>query len=129
MDHDRSEGEALGPQEYTAIRMEVVGWSDEAKTALAGKVDGRKVYLVAATLRPETMCVSLRLILYVISAVRLIITRFARFIGTDRPTASWDQRSSMGSSRQMRTPPRSTSARFAPRVIWHSRISHVRVVS
>ncbi|KAJ6614647.1 hypothetical protein B0H10DRAFT_2263133 [Mycena sp. CBHHK59/15] len=46
MDHDRSEGEALGPQEYTAVKMEDV---------IEGKVGGRKVFLVAATLRPETM--------------------------------------------------------------------------
>ncbi|KAF7320806.1 hypothetical protein HMN09_00167000 [Mycena chlorophos] len=55
MDHDRSDGEALGPQEYTAIKMEVVEWSDAAKAAFEGKVGGRKVFLVAATLRPETM--------------------------------------------------------------------------
>lgn len=55
MDHDRAEGEALGPQEYTAIKMEVVQWSDAAAKEIEGKVGGRKVYLVAATLRPETM--------------------------------------------------------------------------
>ncbi|GJF00478.1 leucine-tRNA ligase [Phanerochaete sordida] len=55
MDHDRSEGEALGPQEYTGIKMEVAQWSDAAKAEIEGKVGGRKVFLVAATLRPETM--------------------------------------------------------------------------
>ena len=56
MDHDRSEGEALGPQEYTAIKMEVVSWSNpEVEKQINGKVGGRKVFLVAATLRPETM--------------------------------------------------------------------------
>ncbi|CCM04136.1 uncharacterized protein FIBRA_06298 [Fibroporia radiculosa] len=55
MDHDRSEGEALGPQEYTGIKMHVVTWSDAAAKAIEGKVGGRKVFLVAATLRPETM--------------------------------------------------------------------------
>lgn len=57
MDHDRSEGEALGPQEYTGIKMEVVSWPEGtgAKEAIAQKVEGRKVFLVAATLRPETM--------------------------------------------------------------------------
>ncbi|KAI0063343.1 leucyl-tRNA synthetase [Artomyces pyxidatus] len=55
MDHDRSDGEGIGPQEYTAIKMEVVEWSDAAKAQLEGKLVGRKVYLVAATLRPETM--------------------------------------------------------------------------
>lgn len=55
MDHDRSEGEALGPLEYTGIKMEVVNWSPEAAQEIEGKVGGRKVFLVAATLRPETM--------------------------------------------------------------------------
>ena len=55
MDHDRSEGEALGPQEYTGVKMEVVNWSGAAAAELEGKLNGRKVYLVAATLRPETM--------------------------------------------------------------------------
>lgn len=57
MDHDRQQGEAIGPQEYTNIKMEVLEWSDESKKEIKGKVGGRKVYLVAATLRPETMCV------------------------------------------------------------------------
>lgn len=55
MDHDRQSGEALNPQEYTALKMEVVSWSAEAEAALKEKVAGRKVYFVAATLRPETM--------------------------------------------------------------------------
>ncbi|EJD05001.1 leucine-tRNA ligase [Fomitiporia mediterranea MF3/22] len=55
MDHDRSEGEALGPQEYTTIKLEVAEWSEGAKSLLESKVGGRKVFLVAATLRPETM--------------------------------------------------------------------------
>jgi leucyl-tRNA synthetase len=56
MDHDRQDGESLGPQEYTAVKMEVVSWNDEtfAKDVEAS-VGGRKVFLVAATLRPETM--------------------------------------------------------------------------
>ncbi|OCH88938.1 leucine-tRNA ligase [Obba rivulosa] len=55
MDHDRSEGEAVGPLEYTGIKMEVVSWSDAAAKQVEGKVGARKVFLVAATLRPETM--------------------------------------------------------------------------
>lgn len=55
MDHDRSEGEALGPLQYTGIKMEVLNWSPEAAEEIEGKVNGRKVFLVAATLRPETM--------------------------------------------------------------------------
>lgn len=58
MDHDRQDGEGIGPQEYTGIKMEVVEWSDAAKKSLEGKTGGRTVYLVAATLRPETMYVS-----------------------------------------------------------------------
>ncbi|KAF8311791.1 leucine-tRNA ligase [Cantharellus anzutake] len=55
MDHDRSAGEALGPQEYTALKMQVVQFSENALKILGEVVKGRKVYLVAATLRPETM--------------------------------------------------------------------------
>ncbi|KAK7441730.1 cytosolic leucyl tRNA synthetase [Stygiomarasmius scandens] len=55
MDHDRQDGEGVGPQEYTAIKAEVVEWSPAAKAAVESKLGGRKVFLVAATLRPETM--------------------------------------------------------------------------
>lgn len=55
MDHDRADGEGIGPQEYTGLKMEVVEWSPAAKDVIASKVGGRKVFLVAATLRPETM--------------------------------------------------------------------------
>ena len=55
MDHDRSEGEALGPTEYTGIKMEVVSFSEAAEKVIREKVGSRKVFLVAATLRPETM--------------------------------------------------------------------------
>mmetsp|Transcript_66053 Transcript_66053/g.157950 ORF Transcript_66053/g.157950 Transcript_66053/m.157950 type:complete len:1191 (+) Transcript_66053:118-3690(+) len=51
MDHDRAEGEGVGPQEYTAVKIEILELP-EAMKSLAGK----KVYLLAATLRPETMC-------------------------------------------------------------------------
>jgi leucyl-tRNA synthetase len=57
MDHDRADGEGVGPQEYTAIKLEVREWSRQAREEIEAKVGGRKVYLVAATLRPETMCV------------------------------------------------------------------------
>ncbi|EDQ90709.1 uncharacterized protein MONBRDRAFT_20503 [Monosiga brevicollis MX1] len=50
MDHDRSKGEGVGPQEYTGIKMRVV----EMPAALAA-FEGKKVFFVAATLRPETM--------------------------------------------------------------------------
>lgn len=56
MDHDRSDGEGVGPQEYTGIKLKVLEWTDEAKKQLEGKIPaGADVYLVAATLRPETM--------------------------------------------------------------------------
>ena len=49
-DHDRAEGEHSVPQEYTLIKIKV---TDEKSKAIF-KVD-EPVYLVAATLRPETM--------------------------------------------------------------------------
>ena len=50
MDHDRSSGEGVGPQEYVLIKMKVL----EVPQKL--KVDPQPpVYLVAATLRAETM--------------------------------------------------------------------------
>ncbi|WFC95607.1 leucine--tRNA ligase [Malassezia brasiliensis] len=55
MDHDRSEGEGLGPQEYTGLKMEVVQWGKDAAPLLDAKLQGKRVFLVAATLRPETM--------------------------------------------------------------------------
>ena len=55
MDHDRSSGEGVGPQEYTGIKMAVAEWSKEAQSSLSEHVAGKKVFLVAATLRPETM--------------------------------------------------------------------------
>lgn len=55
MDHDRQSGEGVGPQEYTAIKMEVINWSDNVPADVLEKVKGKKVSLVAATLRPETM--------------------------------------------------------------------------
>jgi len=49
-DHDRSEGEGVGPQEYTIIKLKVL----EFPGKLAPLAD-RDVYLAPATLRPETM--------------------------------------------------------------------------
>lgn len=57
MDHDRSDGEGLGPQEYTVIKMGIVKWSKSAQEAIGDKIKGKRVFLVAATLRPETMYV------------------------------------------------------------------------
>ncbi|KAL7227967.1 hypothetical protein ACSBR1_022776 [Camellia fascicularis] len=50
-DHDRASGEGVIPQEYTLIKMEVIPPLPSKLRAL----EGRKVYLAAATLRPETM--------------------------------------------------------------------------
>ncbi|EHK98238.1 putative Leucyl-tRNA synthetase, cytoplasmic [Glarea lozoyensis 74030] len=50
------EGEAVGPQEYTALRLKVKEWAPEAAEAIKGKVpEGADVFFVPATLRPETM--------------------------------------------------------------------------
>lgn len=50
-DHDRASGEGVQPQEYTIIKMEVL----QPFPPKFGVLEGRKVYLAAATLRPETM--------------------------------------------------------------------------
>ncbi|KAK4102494.1 leucyl-tRNA synthetase [Parathielavia hyrcaniae] len=56
MDHDRSEGEGVLPQEYTALKLKVLEWAPEAAEAVKSKIpEGASVYLVPATLRPETM--------------------------------------------------------------------------
>lgn len=56
MDHDRTEGEGIGPQEYTAMKLQVKEWAPEAAELVKGKIeDDAKVYFVPATLRPETM--------------------------------------------------------------------------
>ena len=49
-DHDRVEGEGVGLQEYTLIKIEV---TDTKKKDVFGTEE--PVYLTAATLRPETM--------------------------------------------------------------------------
>ncbi|XP_027697624.1 leucine--tRNA ligase, cytoplasmic [Vombatus ursinus] len=51
MDHDRQTGEGVGPQEYTLIKMKVI---EPYPSKLSG-LKGKNVFLVAATLRPETM--------------------------------------------------------------------------
>uniref|UniRef100_A0A9J8C4Y2 Leucine--tRNA ligase, cytoplasmic n=1 Tax=Cyprinus carpio carpio TaxID=630221 RepID=A0A9J8C4Y2_CYPCA len=51
MDHDRQTGEGVGPQEYTLIKMKIV----EPYPAKLSGLKGKKIFLVAATLRPETM--------------------------------------------------------------------------
>ena len=51
-DHDRASGEGVLPQEYVLIKMKVVEPYPEPIKALCEKMD---VFLVAGTLRPETM--------------------------------------------------------------------------
>jgi len=51
MDHDRQSGEGVAPQEYTLVKMQVVEPFPEALSSISSN----KVFLVAATLRPETM--------------------------------------------------------------------------
>lgn len=56
MDHDRASGEAVGPQEYTLIKMRLMALPVKLETALSSDPSLKdKVFLVAATLRPETM--------------------------------------------------------------------------
>ncbi|VDK83810.1 unnamed protein product [Litomosoides sigmodontis] len=50
MDHDRLTGEGVGPQEYTLIKLKILDPLPEFLSK-----SGKNVFLVAATLRPETM--------------------------------------------------------------------------
>ena len=49
-DHDRSKGEGVLPQEYTGIKIELLDLPESLE-----QFKSKKIYLVAATLRPETM--------------------------------------------------------------------------
>ena len=51
-DHDRSEGEGLGVMEYTLIKLKLI---DNIPEKLKKYTETKNVYLVPATLRPETM--------------------------------------------------------------------------
>ncbi|KAI9344881.1 hypothetical protein BDR26DRAFT_893597 [Obelidium mucronatum] len=74
MDHDRASGEGVGVQEYTGVKLEVLmddltsvplESRDKVKDVPVGQyltspdvlaaLKGKKLYMVAATLRPETM--------------------------------------------------------------------------
>ncbi len=56
MDHDRTSGEGVAPQEYTALKLRVKEWAPKAAELVRGHIpDTSTVYLVPATLRPETM--------------------------------------------------------------------------
>ncbi|KAK9875815.1 hypothetical protein WA026_009601 [Henosepilachna vigintioctopunctata] len=52
MDHDRSTGEGVGPQEYTLIKMKIYKINSKI---LSDLLKNKNAFLVAATLRPETM--------------------------------------------------------------------------
>lgn len=57
-DHDRSEGEGVGPQEYVLIKLKVLTVEDAMRHSKMANLlhnTDRSVYLVPATLRPETM--------------------------------------------------------------------------
>jgi leucyl-tRNA synthetase len=53
MDHDRASGEGVMPQEYVLVKQQLLEPFPAALSALNGTT--KKVYLVPATLRPETM--------------------------------------------------------------------------
>ncbi|KAI5966828.1 CDC60 [Candida pseudojiufengensis] len=58
LDHDRQSGEGVTPQEYVGIKIKVDEFAPEAAEVLKNNnvdTSNKKIYLVAATLRPETM--------------------------------------------------------------------------
>ncbi|KAL9126788.1 MAG: hypothetical protein Q9217_004215 [Psora testacea] len=56
MDHDRTEGEGVAPQDYTAVKLRVKEWAPKAVEVIQRKIpESAKVFFVPATLRPETM--------------------------------------------------------------------------
>lgn len=58
MDHDRQSGEGITPQEYVGIKIEATELSENAQKivdSVANFDKSKKIYFVAATLRPETM--------------------------------------------------------------------------
>lgn len=54
MDHDRQIGEGVLPTEYVLIKQEVLKPYPKVIESIPG-IEGKKVYMVPATLRPETM--------------------------------------------------------------------------
>jgi leucyl-tRNA synthetase len=56
LDHDRASGEGITVQEYTALKCKVKTWAPAAQKVLEGKLpQNASVFMVPATLRPETM--------------------------------------------------------------------------
>ena len=54
-DHDRSCGEGLGPQEYTLIKLRLLDGDKVPSSIKKLLSENKNIFLVAATLRPETM--------------------------------------------------------------------------
>ena len=54
-DHDRSCGEGLGPQEFVLIKMQLLDGERVPEKVKKLLSENKKIFLVAATLRPETM--------------------------------------------------------------------------
>ena len=54
-DHDRSCGEGLGPQEYTLIKLKLLDGEKVPSGIKKLLSENKSIFLVAATLRPETM--------------------------------------------------------------------------
>ncbi|KAF1991686.1 leucyl-tRNA synthetase [Aulographum hederae CBS 113979] len=56
LDHDRSSGEGVTVQQYTALKLKVKEWPESAQKIIGDKIpSSANVYFVPATLRPETM--------------------------------------------------------------------------
>ncbi|KAI1770698.1 hypothetical protein F4818DRAFT_450203 [Hypoxylon cercidicola] len=57
LDHDRSSGEGVLVQEYIALKCKVKHWSKRAQSLLLShpELSNARVFMVPATLRPETM--------------------------------------------------------------------------
>lgn len=54
-DHDRASGEGVVPQEYTAIKLRLVSKPPPALQSFVDEPSHSGVFLLCATLRPETM--------------------------------------------------------------------------
>lgn len=56
MDHDRTEGEGVAPQDYTALKLRLLEWAPAAAKIAQNAIPAEaSVFFVPATLRPETM--------------------------------------------------------------------------
>ena len=54
-DHDRASGEGVAPQEYTIVKLLVIAPYPAGSPLNCPALEGKKLYLAPATLRPETM--------------------------------------------------------------------------